>query len=216
MLEVEHTDRHLCLSWPEDRPCLSSAIFNGGYCQARRVLNMQVNGEAAIQSPQDSLAEYAGRQGWSGTTIGLMTAASMESVCYQQTEIENEQLAVWLSVGLDNARRAGDKADWWERAEPPVGTINIIMLTSLTLSAAVMAEMLMIVTEAKCAVLQELNILSPVSGKLATGTGTDATVIVAGSGKSANWAGKHTRLGELTAAITMDALRESVQRKSNN
>jgi adenosylcobinamide amidohydrolase len=70
--------------------------------------------------------------------------------------------------------------------------------------------LLMLLTEAKCAIFQEAGITSPVSGGIATGTGTDATVIVSGFGRPERWVGKHTLLGERAARLMMDALRASI------
>lgn len=211
-VEVCKTDRHVCLSWNGVRPCLSSAPHNGGYCLANRIVNLRVDGSEAIQSPEQSLQHYADDQGWGGMTVGLMTAAPMRSLRHQSDEYAGESLALWVTCGLDNARRAGDPADWTGEALPPPGTINTVFATSLNLSPATMAELLMVLTEAKCAVLQEAGITSPVSGGIATGTGTDATVIVSGYGRSERWAGKHTLLGERAAKLMMSALGDSMGR----
>jgi adenosylcobinamide amidohydrolase len=185
-------------------------VHNGGYCQADRVLNLRVDGTNTVRPPEVTLQRYADVQGWKGTTVGLMTAAPMDSLSYRSEEYRGESLALWLTCGLDNARRAGDPCDWEGGAVPPAGTINTVFATSLRLSQAGMAELLMLLTEAKCAIFQEAGITSPVSGGIATGTGTDATVIVSGSGRPERWAGKHTLLGERAARLMMDALRASI------
>ena len=64
--------------------------------------------------------------------------------------------------------------------------------------------------EAKAAVLQDMNIRSPVSRQIATGTGTDACAIISGCGAPVRWLGKHTDIGEHIARQYMDALRSSI------
>ncbi|MDX1757046.1 MAG: adenosylcobinamide amidohydrolase [Marinobacter sp.] len=210
-IKVCHTDRHVSLSWNGVRPCLSSAPHNGGYCLANRVLNLRVEGSEVIQPPEQSLQQYADNQGWDGETVGLMTAAPMSSLHCLSDQYSGESLALWVTCGLDNARRAGDPADWAGEVTPPPGTINTVFATSLGLSPATMAELLMVLTEAKCAVLQEAGVTSPVSGGIATGTGTDAIAIVSGHGRSERWAGKHTLLGERAAKLMMRALGDRLE-----
>ena len=62
--------------------------------------------------------------------------------------------------------------------------------------------------------LQELDIRSPISGELATGTGTDAIAVICGEqGERIDYCGKHTRLGEVLARLVIEALSDSVLRR---
>jgi adenosylcobinamide amidohydrolase len=176
-------------------------------------MNLRVDGSETAQPPEYRLRQYADSQGWGGVTVGLMTAAPMHTLCYRSEQYHGESLELWLTCGLDNVRRAGDPADWGAVSAQPAGTINTIFATSLNLPQATMAELLILLTEAKCAVLQETGITSPVSGGIATGTGTDAVVIVSGYGRSERWAGKHTQLGESAARLMMVALRARIDDK---
>ncbi|MCW8886518.1 MAG: adenosylcobinamide amidohydrolase [Motiliproteus sp.] len=209
------TDDHLCVEWPRQRSCLSCAVLNGGAVSGRRLVNLKVSGDPVDQLPEQSLQCYADQQGWRGTTIGLMTAASMNSLRIRRAELEGEVLEVFLTCGLSNARRAGDPADWVAANlddSPEPGTINILLITTLTLPMAAQVELIQIITEAKCAALQNLETLSPVSGESATGTGTDATVIVSGEGREERWAGKHTPLAEAVARLVIEALTSSISK----
>lgn len=208
------TDQFLCLSWEESKTkqCLSSASLNGGFYEANRILNLRVSGEHTTLPPEITLQHFADKQGWEGNTIGLMTAASMNSMRYRRHRYKGESIELWLTCGLSNARCAGDKADWpiSSTQPPPPGTINIFFATSFKLDAAAMVELSMLLTEAKCSTLQTLNIKSPISNNIATGTGTDALVIIGGEGKQERWVGKHTQFGEITANLLIDALMASI------
>lgn len=151
-----------------------------------------------------------------------MTAASMASARIHCSMVEDEQIAVMVTSGLANARRAGDLAEYrqLDALVTKTGTINTVVLSSAQLSGAVMAEVLMLASEAKAALLQELDIRSPVSNKIATGTGTDAIAVVSGVASRADsgiekraiqYAGKHTLLGEVLAKLVMSATAESLQ-----
>ena len=88
---------------------------------------------------------------------------------------------------------------------------GICMVGSWSLTPGVMVEALMVVTEAKAAVLEEQGIRSPVSGALATGTGTDALAIFGrDGGPTPRYAGKHTLLGETLGRLACSAIADSV------
>ena len=207
-LELSSDYVHLQFSRPHR--VVSSAVLNGGFIDANHILNLKVPLTANYNtSPDESLQMFSNRKLWSGVTVGLMTAASMDSFVLRKESINNTEIAIMVTAGLSNARRAGDKADYINSA----GTINIIMYTSGELSPAAMIEAVMIITEAKTAALQELQILSPVSGKTATGTGTDAIVVVSGYGPDKfEYCGKHLLLGETIGRTVIDAVRVSVKK----
>jgi len=73
-------------------------------------------------------------------------------------------------------------------------------------------ETALVATEAKAALLQDLGIRSPVSGAIATGTGTDALAVFAGAGPpTIHYAGKHTLFGEAVARLVLAALADSIR-----
>lgn len=209
----QHSGDYFSLHWAQPRPCLSSAVFNGGLCQARALLNLRVSGDPVppLLTPEQSLHQAATRLGLPTPCLGMMTSASMNSFRYRQTTYGGHAIAILLSCGLGNARRAGDPADWLGHSPPPAGTINSVLITDLQLSTASQVELLSLLTEAKAATLGELGINSPLSAKPATGTGTDATAIISGHGRPERWFGKHTKVGEQTARLYMDALRSSIE-----
>ncbi len=142
----------------------------------------------------------------------MMTAASMNSLRVRQCRLEDVDLAVVATVGLANVRRAGDPAEYRRLGERPrrAGTINLAVVTSGRLAPAVMVEAVATVTEARAAVLQALDVRSPVSGGVATGTGTDAVAVFGGDGSAVDYAGKHTIFGEQLARLAMDAIDASI------
>ncbi len=141
----------------------------------------------------------------------MMTAASMNTFEIKKEFIDRTEILILVTAGLSNARRVGDKADYNNDA----GTINIIMYTSAILTEAAMIEAVMIITEAKTAAIEELKIISPISGKLATGTGTDSVAVISGYGpEKYEFCGKHVLLGEIIGKNVLDAVKRSIK-KSN-
>lgn len=225
---LQQSSDHLLLQFDSPRRALSSAVLNGGIQQVGGVLNYRVakTSEEAFDDPAYTLSQVCDRLHAPSSTVGMMTAASMASLRVIESEVEDERLTVLVTSGLDNARSPGDTAEFRSLARYPKidsedahakhhgqpGTINLIVLCSAQLADEVMVEMVMIATEAKAAMLQKLNVRSPISGEFATGTGTDAIVIVSGdNGPPIRYAGKHTLLGERLARSVAEALRSSIE-----
>ena len=116
---------------------------------------------------------------------------------------------------------------WLSRSERPYGeshagalrrlpcesrpsTINIILLLDAKLTRSSMLNAIITATEAKSAVMNEMDIRTP-DGVLATGTSTDkVTVAMTGFGPIQPYAGPATVLGWLIAKTVRQALRESL------
>ena len=214
-VELSRLERCVHLRFSSPHKTLSSAVLNGGYCAASDFLNVRVPRHCP-EPPEDpaiTLQRLSDELQCRGTTVAMMTAASLDSLRVASGAVCGETLAVLVTTGLENARRAGDPAEYRTLDVEPAerGTINLAIVTSARIADAALVEMVAIATEAKAAVLQELCISSPVSGGLATGTGTDAIAVFSGHGAAgARFAGKHTLLGERLAVMVMDAIRSSV------
>ncbi len=214
-MTIEHTSAYIHAVL--NTPCrtLSSAVLNGGLTETDHLLNLKVPSSVpAGSSAEDTLLEFSESKGWQGTVVGMMTAASMDSYRIRAKQVQEVDMAVLLTAGLSNPRRTGDRAEFRDLTEGPgeTGTINIMALTSAAMTDAALTEALMIVTESKAAVLQDAQITSPVSGKIATGTGTDSTAVVCGlASPRVCYCGKHTRMGEVLGRLVMDALSDSLE-----
>lgn len=216
---VEQTLNHLHIQFGPPYQVLSSAALSGGFADASHILNLKVEKgssalNSAFKSPDVELADYCEKQGWQGTTVGMMTAASMNSCRMVKAAQQGVDVIVLVTTGLSNVRRAGDYAEHRQimPAASDVGTINIICLTSMGMVPAAMIEAVMTVTEAKTAALQNLGIKSPVSNEPATGTGTDAIAIAADpTAEKIKYCGKHVLFGELLARLVIDAVTSSIK-----
>jgi len=205
----------LALSCERTQSCLSSAVANGGLVRTRGFINMHLREDRPLgaHDPADWIAVHAENAGLPAGSVGMMTGASMRSLRVAGTAIADQRIAVVLTAGLANARRAGDTAEYHALypAGQLTGTINLALLTSVPLECAAMAETLATLTEAKAAVLQSSAITSPVSGELATGTGTDATAVFCPvQGRPVRYTGKHTQFGECAARLVIEALGDAI------
>ncbi|WP_423822223.1 adenosylcobinamide amidohydrolase [Salinisphaera sp. SPP-AMP-43] len=194
---------------------LSSALLGGGLGRASAWYNAHVRHDAPLDSdgPAAVLARRAARRGLGHDTVAMMTGAAMSSLRLAAAGLEDARFALLATAGLANARAAGDTAEMRSLHAPvgPAGTINIALVTDAALADAALVESVAIVAEAKAAALCEAGIASPVSGRPATGTGTDATAVFCGTtGASVAYAGKHTLVGETVARLVMTALASSI------
>jgi adenosylcobinamide amidohydrolase len=212
---LEHTRNHIHVELSVPHQVVSSAVLNGGMVQANHIVNMKVpKADPCTESPELTLSRYCAESGWNGTAVGMMTAASMDSLRMLKKSEQGIDIAALVTCGLSNPRRAGDYAEHRQMVshENQVGTINIIVITSASLTESALIEALLITTEAKSAALQETGILSRVSNKPATGTGTDSVAVVSGPGPGdVKYCGKHVLFGELLGSLVIDAVSSSIQ-----
>jgi adenosylcobinamide amidohydrolase len=219
--ELKQTPAHIWVGFSAEHPVLSSAVYNGGACAASNILIMKVaenfKGKKQIaQTPENTLAEYCRQLRLGGTTVGMMTSATMDSFRRVTRLSQGVEISVMVTAGTSNACCAGDRAAWrkFQINDNPTGTINIIIITNATLSDAAMVESVMVVTEAKTVAMRKLGIKSMVSGAMATGTGTDAIAVVNGIGPEAiHYCGKHVLFGEMLASAVIEAITGSLSNR---
>lgn len=200
---------HDSISWifPEEKRCLGWTIHGGGYQTTDRLLWLEVrNDDLPIGvSPLDCIRARANP---AASTPVFLTSAYIANFSLRSVFRSGLSAQVLATVGLGNALRAGDQID-----QPPYfGTINIACSLSQKLSDTALLEALSIISEAKCAALHDAGIRSPVSGLLASGTGTDCHAILCPSaGETAIYAGKHTGIGSVVGAATYEAIRDGIK-----
>ncbi|XHH07594.1 MAG: adenosylcobinamide amidohydrolase [Candidatus Bathyarchaeia archaeon] len=150
----------------------------------------------------------------------LTTAVTMEHAAVCEKSFEEFKVICLATAGVkNNALRMGaDGGDWVERKgvyQNVLGTINIILLTNVNLTDGAMARAVITATEAKTAALQDFDVRSTLTPKKqATGTGTDDVIIVSGPkiGEPIQCTKGHTKMGELIAASTKNAVAEAMKK----
>ena len=139
------------------------------------------------------------------TATALSTAAWTE-LCAVET-LRHQELSVTAAVtgGIDsNGMCPGDPSSYCEHngfyEMLPPGTINIFVYINQNLTDAAIGRALMLCSEAKAAAVSHLLLGSCYSEEIATGSGTDGTVIAACmDGKTTlTDASGHSKLGELS------------------
>ena len=208
------------------RSVLSSAPRAGGITRARYILNHQVannpisrdsrrmDAGARCADPSRTLSKLATSLGIRSKFVGLMTAVSLADLVAVRAASDQIWVEGFVTVGTANAVRAGEPVTL---RQPTIsgthpGTINLILVTNACLSASAMVGMVQVATEAKTAVLLHAKVKSWTGRSRATGTGTDAVVIVGGSGPPMRYSGTHTIIGELVGRVIEVAVTEGLVR----
>jgi ABC-type Fe3+-hydroxamate transport system substrate-binding protein/adenosylcobinamide amidohydrolase len=143
----------------------------------------------------------------------LFTGADMDNLTVRQAEFREMKVWALVTAGVEtNALRLSrDSGNYYEP-----GTINIILLTNMSLSPRAMTRAVIDATEAKTAALWDLDIRSSYTARVnpATGTGTDNIIVVQGTGVPLDNAGGHTKLGELIATAVYAGVQEAIQKQN--
>lgn len=202
-------DHTLVVTFPELYRVLSWAPLNGGFCQARSILNQQVRiDEYPTEEPALFLSQLACRLGAVEPTVGLMTGVLMERLVRRTLHAQNLLLECFATVGVSNALTVGDPATYEEKP----GTINIVLLVNRSLTDAALVEAVSMATEAKARALFDAKVKSSVSARIATGTGTDCVAVACPTDTPLfQYCGKHTLLGELLGRVTYEAVVKGLQ-----
>ncbi|MEO5956792.1 MAG: adenosylcobinamide amidohydrolase [Nitrospiraceae bacterium] len=206
------------------RTVLSSAPRAGGVTRARYILNHQVAANLMAKGDRDedvrcadparTLSQLALSLGIRDPFVGLMTAVSLADLVTVREAHDEMWVEGFVTVGTSNAVRAGEPVMLGQRmnSQMQAGTINLILVTNARLSASAMVGMVQVATEAKTAVLLQANVKSWTGRSGATGTGTDAVVVVSGNGPRQRYSGTHTVLGELVGRVIGMAVTEGLAR----
>jgi adenosylcobinamide amidohydrolase len=206
-VEVVHRPRLLLLRFAERQRFLSWAIHRGGRAEGREIAIVQVE-DAELAPPADPRVLLARRLADAGApaAVGLLTSRDVSARVVAEAAGGGLAVRCLATVGLGNALRAGD---------PPgpghPGTINLIVHVAAPLSGEALVEALAIAVEARTLAVREGSVRSFLTGAPATGTGTDCVVVACpDAGEGLAYAGKHTEVGHLVGAATLDAVRRGI------
>ncbi len=222
-------DRHkLLISSERPLAVLSSAVHNGGFRKANKIISIHVpedNNENCNrnmddldkelhENPEIILKRALVKLGIDpDEVVGIMTHADVRNVEVSHQRHQDITLSAFVTAGVEVAATAGEltiskpnsfKID-------TVGTINVILLIDGNLTESCMVDVVKTVIEAKTVALRELDIRSCFSGDLASGTVTDSVVVACTKrGAPVKYAGTATVLGELIGKSVKESLKKSL------
>lgn len=227
---LHHYKKSLVLCFAGPRDVLSTGPIGGGFrTDLQAVFNNDCNPGAGMSCEMraDTYEKHMELTALTDLGLnpkhctGLSTAASMVNVAIRSMHYEDFTVTAIVTGGIRvNASRVGDPAVWHEVAgishSTTLGTINIILHIDAALSPGALARALVTCTEAKTAALQELLAPSRYSHGIATGSGTDGTILIANplSSTYLTNAGKHCKLGEYIGLTVKEAVKEALDRQT--
>jgi adenosylcobinamide hydrolase len=214
------------VSFSEKRRVLSTL---DGFKQVSNVANVYV--PDPLSSAIMTIAKYAKFARRLPATLCLRrssvtfmsTGVDMEKLAFCEKTFEDFHVCCIATGGArNNALRTGvDEGQWTEKEtgfHGKPGTINIILLTNVSLTWGAMARAIITATEAKTAALQDLDYKSTPSPQVqATGTGTDSMIVVSGVNPDIviRHTGGHTKIGELIGFTAKTAVAEALKKHDN-
>lgn len=224
--KVYFYDKSIVIYFSGARKILSTSLYNGGYHDDyTAVYNYDAKQGAGM--PCEMLADtYVEHMRLVSKRLaldpdkvsGMGTAASMENAVVEALSFKELTVTAIVTGGIEtNGGRAGDPADYYKpMPKPKYGTINIMLLLDCDMPEGTMARALVTCTEAKTAAIQELLEGSKYSNGIATGSGTDQTIIIVNSESELymEGAGKHSKLGELIGKTVKNAVKKALAKQS--
>ncbi len=225
--KVYFYDKSLVMFFSGPRKVLSTSVYNGGYHEEYEAVYNH-DGKQGSGMPCEMLADtyvehmmlVSERLGLNPLKVsGMGTAASMENAVVETLSYKELTVTAIVTGGIEtNGGRVGDPATYYHPMEKPnrPGTINIMLVLDCDMPPGTLARALVTCTEAKTAAIQELMAGSNYSKGLATGSGTDQTMIVANPTRKLylEGAGKHAKMGELIGRVVKQGVKRALEKQS--
>jgi adenosylcobinamide amidohydrolase len=205
-LEIELPCPHHVLSW---------APLGGGWRTASKILwHRATDDDLPIGvDPLRIFLEWIERDGMDENAVGFLSGAPVSSYIEAVAACRGAWVRCLATVGLGNGVRVGDRSFLADRK---VGTINILLQTSLPLSLAASIEASSVVTQARTLAVLEAQIPSAEGPGFITGTGTDCIVIASPMGETrADYSGTHTLIGHLIGKTVLKVTKSGIERWKN-
>lgn len=230
-VKAEVDKNKLVISSERPFQVLSSAVLNGGFTKSNKIISIHVpeDNEENVQkntedldkeiheNPENLIRKALAKLDIdSDKVVGIMTNADVRNVEVSNQQYQDITLSAFVTAGVDVSATAGEptvsKQNSLKIAK--VGTINIILIIDGDLTESCMVDAVKTVTEAKTVALRELDIRSYFSGDLASGTVTDSVVVACTKrGKTVEYAGTATVLGELIGKSVKESLKKTLQKE---
>ncbi len=201
-MEIRSTDNYIELVG--NFKVLSSAPLNGGVTNAKRIVN---HGTTADQN--GPLADYfqdrlSISESELESVVGFLTAVDVSTAFTGTRSVDGGKIAVALTGGVNDSP---DKSG--------AHTINVLLFTDLDLSLTGMANLFIVVTEAKVSALRKLEIVD--GNEPITGTPTDAIAVAKPDTDrpgQIDYTGTGTGLGQSVYDLVENGVTEAI--KDNN
>jgi adenosylcobinamide amidohydrolase len=193
---------------------VSSAVFNGGFKQAKAVLNVGVpegyNDRSLHLDPLELITSSAAKLGLTKDYLAMLTAANIKNYSLVSKQMADFSVSVAVTAGCSHGESSGEEMN----VQEITGTINIIVLIDANPTESCMVASLITATEAKSATLRDFDVRSLYTGDSATGSITDSVAVASTcQGKRIGYGGPASRLGKVVGYCTRKAVSEALIRQ---
>ena len=225
--KVYFYDKSIVIFFNGKRKVLSTSVYNGGYHEDY-VAVYNYDAKQGSGMPCEVLADtyvehmrlISKRLALNPDMVtGMGTAASMENAVVEKMTYKDLTVTAIVTGGIEtNGGRVGDPSDYYKPMEKlgKCGTINIMLVLDCDMPPGALTRALVTCTEAKTAAIQELLAGSNYSNGLATGSGTDQTIIVANPERDLYFetTGKHSKIGEMIGKVVIKAVKRALEKQA--
>lgn len=215
-------------SFPGRTKVLSTSPLNGGitthltYALNINCMNGAYECEMLGDTYEEDLTAHARALDIDPSTATALSTAAWTELCAVKTaSFRDLTVTAAVTGGIDsNGMGPADPAFYYEEEgnyKPLLpGTINIFLYINQNLTDAAMVRALVVCSEAKAAAVSQLLLGSVYSEEIATGSGTDGTVIAANmeSDHTLTDASGHSKLGELVGTAVKSAVKQALLKQT--
>lgn len=197
----------LIVAFTQPQRILSWSILRPGIETARRVAWLEVR-NADLPPGVDAIEVVRRRASAAGLddAVTLVTSRDIRRHHFAHIGTEGAHARCLTTVGLSNSERVGTRL---HQPPPLAGTINTLVHIGQPLTDGALIEAVSIATEARTAAVMDSGVRR--NGVAVTGTGTDCIAVAAPLGENAaQYAGKHTAIGEAIGAAVYKATADGI------
>ena len=187
---------------------LSCARIGDDLALTRNIVAMSATEAQGMPDPEQQLHNWAIQAGFHEPYVGVVTSGSVDDYVQVSEAAPKWKMTVLLFADLSTRCSAGNTTP---RDHDAGGGIDIIILTSASLSMGAMVSAIVTATEAKVRALVE-NRTTTDEGYVATGAPADSVIIACLSkGERIRQAGPTTQLGYLIGKVVHEGLTRALQ-----
>ncbi|MDQ0228987.1 adenosylcobinamide amidohydrolase [Metabacillus malikii] len=209
--QMTKTEEYIHVHFNKPLRTISNSVIGEGLNWSKHFVNVRVDKQYNSATPVEDLTNLLSSNAIpTKHTCGLMTAVNLEDAVMLSYNDLGIPIFVVVTAGTGNAVDITAQIDTEENRT--IGTINTMLFIDAHLTDGALINAMMSVTEAKVKVLNELQIIDPVTKTIATGTSTDAIIIgVTQRGEAKLYAGSGTTIGKSIGQAVYQATFKSLE-----
>ncbi|RLQ96342.1 adenosylcobinamide amidohydrolase [Falsibacillus albus] len=204
-------EKYIGITSPLPLKTISSGVVGSGIGWYKTFINRHVPADYCHIDFKGEMIDYLSKNGVDPhDSVGMLTSVRLSDVAYKFIEAEGFSLFIVVTAGISNAIDTSKHQEIKANEKP--GTINTWIFINGHVSEEAFIQAIITATEAKVKVMQDENVLDPVTKTTATGTSTDSILIAATqTGEKLPFAGTVTPLGQAISKGVYDCTKRAIK-----